>query len=60
MAPELLKAFFRAGWFVAGTSCVLVFVTDPDSAEFAISVVSLGIGLCLLGLVALVTWWSSR
>jgi hypothetical protein len=54
MSPELLKGFFRAGIFVAGTSLALLFLVEPDSAEFVVSAVSLLIGALLLVLVALV------
>jgi hypothetical protein len=53
MGPELLRAFFRSGMFIAGVALILVVASPRDSAEFVISVCSLGIGLTLLSLVAL-------
>jgi hypothetical protein len=54
MSPELLRAFFRSGMFIAAVAFVLALASPSDSAEFVISVCSLGIGLTLLGLVAAV------
>jgi preprotein translocase subunit Sss1 len=60
MAPELLKAFFRAGVFVTGTSVFLLFIVKPDTAEFVITILSICIGITLLALVALVSWFVNR
>ncbi len=60
MAPELLKAFFRAGVFVTGTSVFLLFIVTPDSAEFVVTVLSVCVGVTLLTLVALVSWYANR
>jgi hypothetical protein len=60
MNSEFLRGFFRAGIFVTLTSLVLVFTTPQDSAEFVISVLSLLIGLALVGLVALFAWLGRR
>ncbi|MDQ7027317.1 MAG: hypothetical protein Q9P01_21525 [Anaerolineae bacterium] len=60
MSPDLLKAFFGAGTFVAGTSFFLLFIVERDSAEFVITVISLGIGIVLILLVALMVWYTNR
>jgi len=60
MAPELLKGFFRAGVFVTGTSVFLLFIVKPDSAEFVITVLSICVGVALLTLVALASWYANR
>lgn len=60
MSPDLLKAFFTAGVFVAGTAIFLLFIVPRDSAEFVITVVSLGIGIVLMLLVWLMTWYTNR
>jgi hypothetical protein len=60
MTPEFLRAFLRAGVFVALVSLVLVFAVHRDSAEFVISVCSLIIGVTLIGLVALVSRLGNR
>jgi hypothetical protein len=54
MAPEGLRLFLRAGVFIALTALLLVFLVPRDSAEFVVSVCSIGIGLALVGLVILV------
>jgi len=60
MTPDLLKSFFRAGVFVTGTSVFLLFIVKRDSAEFVITVLSLCIGLILIGLVALASRYANR
>ena len=60
MTPDSLRAFFRGGMFVTVVSLVLVFTVQRDSAEFVVSVCSLGVGLILTGLVALVAWLGKR
>ena len=60
MGPDLLKSFFRAGVFVAGTSVFLLFIVKRDSAEFVITILSLCVGLTLIGLVALASRYANR
>lgn len=60
MSPGGLKLFFRMGMFITVVAFFLVLNVPRDSAEFVISVLSLVIGLTLLGLIALVSWWSQR
>ncbi len=55
MNPEVLKAFFRVGIFVAGLALILMFVEPRASAEFVVSTCSLLIGLALVGGVVLVS-----
>ncbi|MEP7290220.1 MAG: hypothetical protein ABI835_00500 [Chloroflexota bacterium] len=56
MNPEALKAFFRAGIFIAGLALVLMLALPRDSAEFFVSACSLLIGFALIGGALLVTW----
>lgn len=60
MSPELLKGFYRIGVFVVGTSVLLLFVVEPDSAEYFVTLLSIGIGVVLLLLVALTAWYVNR
>ncbi len=60
MAPEGLKLFFRLGMFVTLTGLFLVFTVPRGSAEFVVSVLSLGLGVTLLVLIALVSWWTGK
>jgi preprotein translocase subunit Sss1 len=60
MTTEALRAFFRAGVFVTVVSLGLVLAVRRDSAEFVISVCSMGIGIVLIGLVLFVHWLSER
>ena len=54
MGSDLLRTFFRSGMFIVLLSIVLILATPRDSAEFVVSVCSLGIGVTLLALVAFV------
>jgi hypothetical protein len=60
MNPDALRAFFRAGIFIAGLALLLVFAVPRESAEFVVSVCSLMIGLALIGGVVLVTLLTRR
>jgi hypothetical protein len=60
MTADALRAFFRAGVFVTLVSFMLVLATKRESAEFVISVCSMGIGLALMATVWLVHWLSER
>ena len=60
MNPEALKAFFRAGIFIAGLAVVLMLAVPRESAEFVVSPCSLMIGLVLIGGVWLLSWRSQR
>ena len=60
MSPELLKGFYRIGVFVVGTSVLLLFVVEPDSAEYFVTLLSIGIGVILLLLVGLTAWYINR
>jgi hypothetical protein len=53
--PESLRLFFRVGVMISVLSLLLVFAQPRESAEFVISVCSLGIGLTLSALVVLVS-----
>lgn len=60
MNPELLKGFYRIGVFVVGASALLLFIVEPDSAEFFVTLLSIGIGVILLLLVSLTAWYVNR
>lgn len=60
MLGEGLKLFLRAAVFLIVVSLVLIFLVPRDSAEFVISVLSLIVGLLLLGLALLAEWWGRR
>lgn len=60
MSPGALKLFFRLGMFVALVALFLVLTVPRGSAEFVVSVLALAFGLVLLGLIALLSWWSRR
>lgn len=53
MTPELLKGFYRLAIFILGMSIVLLFIVEPDTAEFAVTLMSMGVGAALLVLVIL-------
>ncbi len=55
MTPEFLRGFLRAGVFISVVSLVMIFAVQRESAEFVVSVCSLGMGLTLVGLIVLIT-----
>lgn len=59
MAIDGLKAFFRFGAMIAVLGVLLLCAVRPGSAEFVVTVMSIGIGVALMGLAALVTRWLS-
>jgi hypothetical protein len=60
MTPDFLRGFLQAGIFVTLVSLVLVFTTQQDSAEFVVSVCSLGIGVTLVGALVLLLRFGQR
>lgn len=60
MNPEALRAFMRAGVFIAGLALLLVFAVPRESAEFVASVCSLMLGLALVFGSGLVAWMTRR
>ncbi len=60
MTPELLKAFYRFAVFVLGVSIALLFVVKPDTAEFLVTLLSIGVGAALLVMVILVSRYFNR
>ena len=60
MSGDGLKLFLRAGLFLVLTSLLLMFLVPRGSAEFVVSVLSLLIGLLLLGLSLLAHLWGRR
>lgn len=60
MAPEGLRLVFKAGIFITGLALLSVVLLPRDSAEFVAAVLSLVIGVTLLLLVWLASWWSRR
>lgn len=60
MTPDLLRAFLRGGVFVAGLAFVLALTVPRDSAEFIVSVCSVGIGLAIMGLAIGILWIGRR
>ena len=60
MNPEVFRAFFRCGIFIAGLALLLMLATKRDSAEFVASTCSLLIGLILIGGVWFMSWITRR
>ncbi len=54
MNPEGLKAFFRWGVLLIVLSVVLLFAQTPGTPEFIVTILTIGIGVILITLVALV------
>lgn len=53
MSPEVGLAATRIALFLIVAAGLMLFVVQPNSAEFVVSVLTIGIGLALLGGVAL-------
>jgi preprotein translocase subunit Sss1 len=53
MNPEAGQAWFRIAMMLTVVSAVLVFLTEPDSAERVMSVIILLIGLLFIGAIVI-------
>ena len=60
MAPELLRGFYRIAVFVLGLSLAVLFVVKPNSAEYVVTLMSMGIGSVLLVLVILTSRYLNK
>ena len=60
MTPELLKGFYRIAAFVLGVSIALLFVVEPDSAEFVVTLMSIAVGAALMVAVILTSRYFNR
>lgn len=60
MNPQLGKTWFQVASFITIVSMILLFVLQPNTAEYSITVVSLVIGLALMALVVVVIKFFSR
>lgn len=60
MTPEFLRGFLQGGLLITVMSLLFIFTARRDSAEFVISICSLGIGLTLTGLIAFIIWVGKR
>lgn len=60
MTPELLKGFYRIAVFVLGISIALLFFVEPDSAEFVVTLMSIGVGAALMAAVILTNRYFNR
>lgn len=60
MTPELLKGFYRIAVFVLGVSIFLLFFVKPDSAEYVVTLMSIGVGAALLAAVILTSRYFNR
>jgi hypothetical protein len=53
MSSDGLKAFFRIGVWITILSVLLLFIVKPGSPEFVVTLLTIGIGVLLMILVAL-------
>ena len=51
MNPEAGQAWFRIGMMITMVSAVLVYFTEPGTAERVVSVLTLLIGLLFVGII---------
>ncbi|HEX9118294.1 MAG TPA: hypothetical protein VGA61_19675 [Anaerolineae bacterium] len=60
MGPEAGQAWFRVALFITLVAIALLFVTEPGSAEFVMSVASLVVGLAFIAIILFLTRGSRR
>lgn len=60
MDPLVGRAAFRLGMLVTAPALVLLLFLPPDTAEFAITIVTAAIGFVFLGIVALLVRRAQR
>ncbi len=51
MSPEAGRAWFRIATMITVVSAVLVYFTEPGTAERVVSVITLSIGLLFIGVI---------
>jgi diacylglycerol kinase len=60
MSPDLLRAAFRIGTMLVVPSVVLLFLLQPGSAEYAITVVTLIMGLAFAALITALAYYMNH
>jgi hypothetical protein len=60
MIPELGQAGFRIGFLIVVPSFVLMFFLDPGTAEYAITLLTLVMGVVFLVTLTLLVLYSRR
>ena len=60
MIPELGRAGFRIGFLIVVPSLFLMFFLEPGTAEYAITLVTLVMGVVFLVAVTLLVLYSRR
>jgi hypothetical protein len=53
MNPEAGQAWFRIAMMITLVSAVLVYFTEPDTAERVVSMLTLLIGLLFIGIIVI-------
>jgi predicted Na+-dependent transporter len=51
MNPEAGQAWFRIAMMITLVSAALVYLTEPDTAERVVSVITLLLGLLFMGII---------
>ena len=59
MDPQILRAGFRIAVLIAGVALFLLIFEPCDAAEFVVSAMALVSGLTVMGLVAVLVWYST-
>lgn len=60
LSPEIGRFAFQIGFFITLVSGVLLFLLDPGSAEFVLTVAALAVGLIFLLIVFVLVRLSNR
>ncbi len=60
MDPQIGRAGFRIAFYVVLVSGVLLFFVQPGTAEFVVTVLSLGVGLLFASIIAVLALIAGR
>jgi preprotein translocase subunit Sss1 len=51
ISPQIGQIAFRIAFMMVGVSLVLIFILTPGSAEYWVSVLTLGLGVVFMGII---------
>ncbi len=60
MNPDLLHAAFRIGALLIVTSVALLFLLQPESTEYVITIMTLIMGLAFAGLITALAYYMNH
>ena len=60
MTPQFGQAAFRIAFYIAASAVVLLLFLPKGSAEFSVTVLTLGVGLTFIGVIVILLRYVSR